>query len=151
MPQWRLKTPGITTKIQHSQIDTLKRRQTFVQVTLIQGTQTWKMYWRCKRRTGRQWGKGRDARMGKPSWEVLSSSLTGRSNCQHQRDLIVSIHWIIEKARELQKDIYFCFLDYFKAFDCVDNNKLENSLRDGNTRPLCLPPEKSVRRSRSNS
>ena len=67
------------------------------------------------------------------------------------RDQIANICWIIEKARELQKDIYFCFLDYFKAFDCVDNNKLENSLRDGNTRPLCLPPEKSVRRSRSNS
>ena len=63
----------------------------------------------------------------------------------------IAICWIIEKARELQKDICFCFLDYFKAFDCVDHNKLENSLRDGNTRPLCLPPEKSVCRSRSNS
>ena len=64
------------------------------------------------------------SRMGKPSWKVLSSSLTGRSNCQHQRDLIVSIHWIIEKARELQKNIYLCFIDYDKAFDCVDHNKL---------------------------
>ena len=40
----------------------------------------------------------------------------------------------IEKAREFQKNIYFCFVDYAKAFDCVDHNKLENSLRDGNTR-----------------
>ena len=37
------------------------------------------------------------------------------------------IHWIIEKAREFKKNIYFCFIDYVKAFDCVDHNKLENS------------------------
>ena len=42
------------------------------------------------------------------------------------RDQIVNIHWIIEKAREFQKNI-FCFIDYTKAFDCVDHNKLENS------------------------
>ena len=40
------------------------------------------------------------------------------------RDQIASIHWIIEKAREFQKNIYFCFTDYSKAFDCVDHNKL---------------------------
>ena len=50
---------------------------------------------------------------------------------------------------EFQKTIYFCLIDY--AFDCVDHNKLENSPRDGNTRPPYLPPEKSVCRSRSNS
>ena len=44
------------------------------------------------------------------------------------------ICWIIEKAREVQKNIYFCFIDYTKAFDCVDHNKLKNSYRDGNTR-----------------
>ena len=43
------------------------------------------------------------------------------------RDQIANIHWIIEKAREFQKNIYFCFIDYVKAFDCVDHNKLENS------------------------
>ena len=43
-----------------------------------------------------------------------------------------------------EKNIYFCFIDYAKAFDCVDHNKLENSERDGNTRPPDLPPEKSV-------
>ena len=64
---------------------------------------------------------------------------------------IANIRWIIEKAREFQKNIYFCFIDYAKAFDCVDHNKLENSERDGNTRPPDLPPEKSVCRSRSNS
>ena len=67
------------------------------------------------------------------------------------RDQIANIHWIMEKAREFQKNIYFCFLDYAKAFDCVDHNKLENSCRDGNTKPLDLPPKKSVCRSRSNS
>ena len=43
------------------------------------------------------------------------------------RDQIANIHLIIEKAREFQKNIYFCFIDYAKAFDCVDHNKLENS------------------------
>ena len=51
------------------------------------------------------------------------------------RDQIVNICWIIEKAREFQKSIYFCFIDYAKTFDCVDHNKLENSERDGNTTP----------------
>ena len=55
------------------------------------------------------------------------------------------------KKQEFQKNIYFCFIDYAKAFDCVDHNKLENSSRDGNIRPPDLPPEKSVCRSRSNS
>ena len=63
------------------------------------------------------------------------------------RDQIAKIHWIIEKARELQKNI--CFIDYAKA--CMDHNKLENSSRDGNTRPPYLPPEKYVHRSRTNT
>ena len=56
------------------------------------------------------------------------------------RDQIANICCIIEKAREFQKNIYFCFIDYAKAFDRVDYNKLENSERDGNTRPPDLPP-----------
>ena len=52
---------------------------------------------------------------------------------------IASIRWIIEKAREFQKNIYFCFIDYAKAFDCVDHSKLWKILRDGNTRPPDLP------------
>ena len=67
------------------------------------------------------------------------------------RDQIANICWIIKKAREFQKNIYFCFIDYPKAFDCVDHNKLENSERDGNTRPPDLPLEKSICRSGSNS
>ena len=67
------------------------------------------------------------------------------------RDQIANICWIIEKAREFQKNIYFCFIDYAKAFDCVDHNKLENSERDRNTRPPYQLPEKSVCKSRSNS
>ena len=67
------------------------------------------------------------------------------------RDQITNIHWIIKKARECQKNIYFCFIDYAKAFDCVDHKKLENTERDGKTRPPDLPPEKSVCRSGSNS
>ena len=67
------------------------------------------------------------------------------------RDQIANICWIIEKAREFQKNIYFCFIDHTKTFDCVDPNKLENSSRDGNTTPSDLPSEKSICRSRSNS
>ena len=46
------------------------------------------------------------------------------------RDQIVNIHWIIEKAREFKKCIYFCFIDYAKAFDCVDHNKLWTTLKE---------------------
>ena len=68
------------------------------------------------------------------------------------RDQIASIHWIIEKAREFQKNIYFCFIDCAKAFDSVDHNILWKILkRDGNTRPPDLPLEKSVCRPGSNS
>ena len=51
----------------------------------------------------------------------------GFRNGRGSRDQIANIHWIIEKAREFKKNIYFCFIDYAKAFDCVDHNKLENS------------------------
>ena len=67
------------------------------------------------------------------------------------RDQIANIHWIFEKASKFQKNIYFCFIDYAKAFDCVDHNKLWKILRDRNTRPLDLPLEKYVFRSGSNS
>ena len=67
------------------------------------------------------------------------------------RDQVANICWIIETEREFQKNIYFCFIDYAKAFDCVDHNTVENSSGDKNTRQPDLPPEKSVRRSRGNS
>ena len=67
------------------------------------------------------------------------------------RDQIANICWIIKKAKEFQKNIYFCFIDYAKAFDSVDHNKLENSERDGNTRPPDLPLEKPICKSGSNS
>ena len=70
---------------------------------------------------------------------------------EEPEDQIANITWIIEKAREFQKNIYFCFIDYAKAFDCVDHGKLWKILRDGNTRPLDLPLEKSVCWSGSNS
>ena len=66
------------------------------------------------------------------------------------RDQIANICWIIKKAREFQKNIYFCFIDYAKAFDCGSQQTVENFSRDGNTRPPDLSPEKSVCRSRGN-
>ena len=56
-----------------------------------------------------------------------------------------------KKQESSKKNIYFCFIDYDKAFDCMDHNKLKNSEKDGYTRPLDLPLEKFVCRSGSNS
>ena len=96
-------------------------------------------------------------------FKIIQARLQQYMNCEHPdiqggfrkgrgtRDQIANIHWIMQKAREFQKNIYFCFIDYAKAFDCVDHKKLENSERDGNTRPPDLPLEKSVCRSGSNS
>ena len=69
------------------------------------------------------------------------------------RDQIANICWIIKKAREFQKNIYFCFIYYAKAFDCVDHNKLWKVLKEMgmNTRPPDLPLEKSICRSGSNN
>ena len=64
------------------------------------------------------------------------------------RDQIAKI-WIMEKAREFQKNIYFCFIDYAKAFG--SQQTVEKSQRDGNTKTTPLPTEKSISRSRSNS
>ena len=52
---------------------------------------------------------------------------TGFRKGRRTRDQIANVHWIIEKAREFQKNIYFCFTDYAKAFDCVDHNTVEKS------------------------
>ena len=69
------------------------------------------------------------------------------------RDQIANICWITEKAREFQKNIYFCFIDYAKAFDFVDHNKLWKILKEmgGNARPPDLSPEKPVCGLKSNS
>ena len=66
------------------------------------------------------------------------------------RDQIANIRWIMEKAREFQKKIYFCFVDYAKAFDCVDHKKLWKILKEVGIL-ADLPLEKSVCRSGSNS
>ena len=84
------------------------------------------------------------------NWE-LPGVQAGFRKGRGTRDQIANICWIIEKLSKFQKNVYFCFIDYATAFDCVDQNKLENSERPGNTRPSDLPPEKSVCRSRSNS
>ena len=78
-------------------------------------------------------------------------ALAGFSKGRGTRDPIANICWIIEKVREFQKIIYFFFIDYAKAFDGVDHNKLWKILRNGNARPPALSPEISVYRLRSNS
>ena len=62
------------------------------------------------------------------NWE-LPDVQAGFRKVRGTRDQIANICWIIEKARKFQKNIYFCFIDYAEAFDCVDHNKLENSER----------------------
>ena len=76
-----------------------------------------------------------------PDGPDLPDVQAGFRNGRGTRDQIATIHWIIKKAREFQKNIYFCFIDYAKAFDCVDHNKLEYSSRRRNTRSPYLPPE----------
>ena len=68
------------------------------------------------------------------------------------RDQIANIRWIIEKEREFQKNIYFCFIDYAKAFDCVDHNKLWKILQEmGIPDHLTCLLKKPICRSGSNS
>ena len=69
------------------------------------------------------------------------------------RDQTSSIHWIIEKAREFQKNIYFCFIDYAKPFDCASHNKLWKILKEMGIPDYLsfLPSEKLICGSRSNS
>ena len=81
----------------------------------------------------------------------LPSVQAGLRKGRETRDQIANIQWVIGKAREFQKNIYFCFIDYVKAFDCGSQRTVENSERDGNTRPPDLPFEKLVCRSGSNS
>ena len=84
--------------------------------------------------------------------KILPDVQAGFRKDRGTRDQIANILWMMVKAREFQKNIYFCFIDCAKAFDCVDHNKLkENSERDENNGPPYLPPEKSVCRSGRNS
>ena len=72
------------------------------------------------------------------SLSLIDTAPLGRPRSHHApfrkdrgiRDQIANIHWIIAKAREFQKNIYFCFIDYAKAFDCVDHNKLWKILKE---------------------
>ena len=96
-----------------------------------------------------------------PSDPLASPSLPAPNLSQHQsfrkgrgtRDQIANIRWIIKKAREFHKNIYFCFIDYAKAFDCVDHNKLWKILKRMGIpdQPLIVPLEKPICRSGSNS
>ena len=79
--------------------------------------------------------------------DVQAGFIKGRGTT----DQIANILWIMEKPREFQKNIYFCFIDYAKAFDCVDHQKLWKILRNGNTRPSDVPLENPICRSGSNS
>ena len=63
------------------------------------------------------------------NWE-LPDVQAGFRKGRGTRDQIANIRWIIKKAREFQKNIYFCFIDYAKAFDCMDHNKLWKILKD---------------------
>ena len=77
---------------------------------------------------------------------------SGFRKCRGTRGQVADIHWLIEKAREFQKNIYFCFIDSTKAFDCVDHNKLWKILKQTGMQEAgipYLPSEKSVCMSRN--
>ena len=76
---------------------------------------------------------------------------TGFRKGRGTRDQIANIRWIIEKAREFQKNIYLCFLDYAKAFDCEDHNKLWKILKEMGLPDHLTCLEKSICRSGNNS
>ena len=82
--------------------------------------------------------------------ELLDGQIVFRKG-KGTRDQIANIRWIIEKARELQKSIYFCFIDYAKAFDCVDDNKLWKILKEVGIPDHLTCLEKPICRSGSNS
>ena len=84
------------------------------------------------------------------NWE-LPDVQAGFRKGRRTRDQTANIRWIIEKAREFQKNVYFCFIDYAKTFNYGSQQTVKNFSRDGNTRPPDLPLEKSVCRSGSNS
>ena len=70
-------------------------------------------------------------RLQKHRTHELPDIQAGFRKCRGTRDQIANMHWIIEKARDFQKkNIYFCFIDYAKAFDCVDHNKLWKILQE---------------------
>ena len=81
---------------------------------------------------------------------LLSVTIEKFKKGRGTRDQIANIHWIIKKAREFQKNSYSALLIMPKPL-CGSQQTLENSSRDKNTRPPCLPPEKPACRSRSNS
>ena len=110
-------------------------------------------------RVGHDWSDlAAAAHASKGMLKILQARLQQYVNCElpdvqadfrkgrGTRDQIANICWIIKKAREFQKNIYLCFIDYAKAFDCMDHNKLENSERDGNTWPasweICIQVRK---------
>ena len=70
------------------------------------------------------------ARLQQNTNHELPDVQVGFRKGRRTRDQIANIHWIIRKAREFQNNIYFCFIDYAKAFDCVDHNKLWKILKE---------------------
>ena len=84
------------------------------------------------------------ARLQQFTYRELPDVQAGFGKGRRTKDQIATICWITEKARDFQKNIYFCFIDYAKAFDCGSQQTVANSSRNGNTRPPDLPPEKPV-------
>ena len=76
----------------------------------------------------------------------LTDIQAGFRKSRGTRDQIVNIHWIIEKAREFQKNIFFCFIDYGKAFECADHNKLWKILKEMATWPASWEICKQVKK-----
>ena len=83
--------------------------------------------------------------------QELPDVQTGSRKGRGTRNQVANIHWLIEKTKEFQKNIYLCFIDYAKAFDCVDHNKLWKALKEMEISDHLICPEKPICGSRSNS
>ena len=82
--------------------------------------------------------------MNQMYWKLQQSFQMFKQDLEKAEEQIANISLSIGKVKEFQENIYFCFIDYSKDFDCVDHNKLWKILRDGNTKPPDPSPEKSV-------
>ena len=84
----------------------------------------------ASQRVGRDWVTEHMLKILQAQLQQYVNVLAGFRRGRGTRNQIANIHWIIKKTREFQKNIYFCFIDYTKAFDCVDHNKLWKILKE---------------------
>ena len=118
--------------LENSVVDTRRKRSVFIPIPKKGNAKEYTNYCTIEliSDTSKEMCKILQARLQQHlNWELLDVQ-TGFRKGRGTRDQIANIRWIIEKSREFQKNIYFCFIDYAKAFHCVDHNKLWKILKE---------------------